>query len=176
MIGVEECELMFFQNLKQIEQNVGIEDCNNMLNRLAKIMEKCKYFRYFEKFSESRKQKIKEIIESTRLKSKFAGITEMKELYEKGSHYLVELIPHCANLFEREKKLCDIIFADLPSCKYKFINIVTDPFQLLSGMVDKYLEIKTENLTLNEFLLSSDITEALTTNFAKFEELFDVLL
>ncbi len=138
-------------------------------------MEKCKYYRYFDKYAEGRRQRLRDVIDNKKLKSKFANPGPIRELYEKGSHHLVELIPMCAKMFEEEKKMCDIIFKDMPNCKQKFVSIISVPFQQISGMTDGILEAKIESLPVNNMLLEADLIEALSNSYPTYLEIFGVL-
>lgn len=175
----EECEIRFFQSLKLLSQKKGvavdIKEVYVELNRLAKIMEHCKYYRYFDKYAESRKQKLNDVIDSRKMRSKHQNPGPLKELYEKGSHHLIELLPLCAKLFEEESDLCENIFTGIKNVKGKFMGIVTGPFQQLAGMMDGVVESTRKHTDVNEILLITDIFEALTSSYDKYKALFPVL-
>jgi len=176
----EDCELRFSQLFKQLSQKknipVDIKEVYVELNRLAKIMERCKYHKYFDKYAESRRQKLNDFIDSRKMRSKFQNPGPIKELYEKGSHHLIELLPLCAKLFEEENDLYENIFTEIKNVKGKFTAIVSGPFQQLTAMIDGIIENTKKHMDVNEILLITDIFESLAKCYDKYIALFSVLL
>jgi len=178
--GCEECETVFFQQLKGLTTQKGAlaaaspKEIMENLNKLAIIMDKCKYYRYFDKYAELRQSKLRDLIENKKLKSKYANPAPLKEMYNKGAHHLASLFPQCADLFEEEKNMCENIFKGVKNVKAKFLAIITTPLQQLQTMLDACIDSVNENIEMFDALLIADLLETICKCYPKYTNLLDV--